>query len=106
MEQQVPDLWRVRHCWNILRDSGVLGHFTSETAAATIIAGRVKCWGVLLVREQPLLLLDDSMLGRLIAGGVNAGAGVFYCWRSQMLGRFNIKETTATIIARGGITAQ
>jgi hypothetical protein len=70
----------------------VLGRFTSETAASTIIAGGVKCWGVLLVREQPLLLLDDSMLGRLIAGGVNAGAGVFYCWRSQMLGRFNINS--------------
>jgi len=45
------------------------------------------------------------MLGRLIARGVNAGAGVFYCWRSEMLWRFYIK-TVATIIAGGGITAQ
>jgi len=132
----------------------VLGRFTSETAA-TIIAGGVNCWGVLLVRQQPPLLLEELMQGRLTAGrmkqltskniagrikcwgvllvgqqspllleksvsqpmqggllllleeGDNAGAaGVFYCWRSQVLGRFNIETAGAAIIAVGGITAQ
>jgi hypothetical protein len=64
-------------------------------------AGEVKCWGVLLVRQ-----VSQPMLGRLPARGVNAGAEVFYCWRSQVLGRFNIETAGAAIIAVGGITAQ
>ena len=70
-------------------------------------------WGVLLVGQQSPLLLEKSVsqpmqggLLLLLEEGDNAGAaGVFYCWRSQVLGRFNI-ETAATIIAGGEITNQ